>query len=117
MKNLTVNYFPYKPGSNPYQRLFSDCLQSSGITVNKIAPKKIFPLYFASLGKPDFIHLDWPHDFYTGRNIFTQILKTAMFYAGLKKIKKKKVVWTVHNLISHNTKDTIREKKNDTKVD
>ena len=85
MKNLTVNYFPYKPGSNPYQRLFADCLENSGITINRIAPKKIFPLYFASQGEPDFIHLDWPHDFYAGRNIFTRTLKTLMYYAGLEK--------------------------------
>ena len=111
MKNLTVNYFPYKPGSNPYQRLFADCLENSGITINRIAPKKIFPLYFASQGEPDFIHLDWPHDFYAGRNIFTRTLKTLMYYAGLKKIKNKKVVWTAHNLVAHNSEDIIREKK------
>lgn len=111
VKNLTVNCFPYKPGSMPYQRLFADCLESSGITVNRISPKKIFPLYFASHGEPDFIHLDWPHDFYAGRNLFTRTLKTLMYYAGLKKIKNKKVVWTAHNLVAHNSKDIIREKK------
>ncbi len=111
MKNFTVNYFPYKPGSNPYQRLFADCLESSGIVVKRISPKKVFPLYFAACGEPDFIHLDWPHDFYAGRNLFTRTLKTLMYYAGLKKIKNKKVVWTVHNLIAHNSEDIIREKK------
>ena len=111
MKKLSVNYFPYKPGSNPYQRLFADCLEGSGINVTRIAPRKIFPLYFASHGQPDIIHLDWPHDFYSGRNLFTRSLKMLMYFAGLKRIRNKKVVWTAHNLVAHNSKDIIREKK------
>lgn len=111
MKEFTVNYFPYNPGHDPHQIRFAKCLEDEGFKVVRVPPTKFFPLNRAAFGNPDILHLDWPHDFYSGRNEVTQAIKTFMYYVGLKKLKDVKVVWTAHNLVAHNSRDIHREKK------
>ncbi|MDB4492503.1 glycosyltransferase [Akkermansiaceae bacterium] len=110
-EKLIVGSFPYCPGFNPYQRLITDSITAAGAKVEKIAPSKWFPLHKALSVQTDILHLDWPQDWYTGKNWLSQSLKTWMYLKGLKKIGSKPVVWTAHNLFSHDSRDPVREKK------
>lgn len=98
---LTVGSFPYSPGFNPYQRLFTEALEGAGIEVLRIAPLKWLPLQRAINSPCDMLHIDWPHDWYNGKNFMTRMLKSLMYRNGLRHMKRKPVVWTAHNLAAH----------------
>ena len=72
MRSLKVGYFPYRPIDNPYQRLFAGSLERAGVEVERIAPRKWFPLQHAASRDMDLLQLDWPHDWYEGRNVWTR---------------------------------------------
>ena len=101
MPSLTIGHFPYQPGHNPYQRLFADALESAGLNVLRIPPRKAWPIHFALSHPADLIHMDWPHDFYRGRTPLRQLVKRIMYRTGLRKLKGRPLVWTAHNLVCH----------------
>lgn len=107
MTQIVVGSFPYRPGFNPYQKLVTGAIEEAGLTVVRIPPKKWFPLQKAFAVDCDILHLDWPHDWYQGRNGLTRFLKRAMYLQALRKKKdsigKTKLVWTAHNLVAHDT--------------
>jgi beta-1,4-mannosyltransferase len=105
MSSLKVGCFPYEPGQNPYQRLFAESLERSGISVNRISPRKYLPLRFAASHDIDLLQLDWPHDWYQGRNAWSQAVKRLMYWDGLRRIRRTPVVWTAHNLRAHDARD------------
>jgi glycosyltransferase involved in cell wall biosynthesis len=55
--------------------------------------------------------MDWPHDWYSGKNALTQLLKRLMYFRGLRKLRQFPCVWTAHNLISHDASDVSDEHK------
>ncbi|MDB2318423.1 glycosyltransferase [bacterium] len=79
-------------------------MESVGIEVVRIPPEKWWPLHKAASVESDIIHLDWPHDWYTGKNFLTQAIKTKMYLEGLRRLEKRCVVWTAHNLAAHDAK-------------
>ena len=86
---MIVSNFPYAPSQNPYQRLITEAMESVGIEVVRIPPEKWWPLHKAASVESDIIHLDWPHDWYTGKNFLTQAIKIKMYLKGLKQLEKK----------------------------
>ncbi len=108
-KKITVGSFPYAPGFNPYQRLITESIEGAGGNVLRIPPAKWFPLQNAVSAECDILHLDWPHDWYNGKNAVTQFLKTCMYLQGLRGLRKKTVIWTAHNLIAHDSPNPKRE--------
>lgn len=111
MSDITIGHFPYKPGFNPYQRLFADGLESAGLKVVRIPPRKFMPLHFALSHPVDLLQMDWPHDWYRGRTAFLTAAKRIMYFLGLRKLKRWPCVWTAHNIIAHdepNVNDEIR---------
>jgi len=106
---LTVASFPFSPGFNPYQRLFTDSLQEAGATVIRLPPEKWFPVQKAFSQPCDILHFDWPHDWYSGRNALTRTLKSKMYLSGLKQKSAGKLVWTAHNLIAHDANNEAHE--------
>ena len=111
MPDITIGHFPYSPGFNPYQRLFADGLESAGLKVIRIPPRKFMPLHFALRHPVDLLQMDWPHDWYRGRNAFATAAKRIMYFLGLRKLRRRPCVWTAHNIIAHdqpNVKDEIR---------
>jgi glycosyltransferase involved in cell wall biosynthesis len=106
-----VGYFPYSPGSNPYQWLFARSLEAAGCRVLRIPPRKLLPLRFAASHDVDLLQLDWPHDWYQGRSAWTRLLKRAMYADGLRRLRGIPVVWTVHNLHAHDAPDAAYEKR------
>jgi len=105
MTDLRIGYFPYKPGGNPYQALFAGALESQQIIVDKIPPKKILPLSLAVARGNDLLQMDWPHDWYEGRNQGSRAFKRIMYEAGLASLGRVPSVWTVHNLVAHDARD------------
>jgi glycosyltransferase involved in cell wall biosynthesis len=109
MRPLTVGYFPYNPGANPYQRLFAEALESAGVVVQRIPPRKLFPLQHAAAQDVDLLQLDWPHDWYQGRNLWTRQVKRWMYRDGLRRLRRVPVVWTAHNLHAHDAANEVDE--------
>lgn len=108
---MVVGSFPFSPGFNPYQRLFTQAIEGAGTSVVRIPPKKWFPLHYASNVECDLLHLDWPHDWYQGRNAFTRALKRRIYRGGLGRLRRKPAVWTAHNLVAHDAKDPVYEQR------
>ncbi len=106
-----IGSFPYAPGFNPYQSLITNAIEAAGNKVNRIPPFKWFPLQKAASSDCDLLHLDWPHDWYNGRNFALQTLKAAMYRGGLLSLRKKPVIWTAHNLVAHDSSNSKREQK------
>jgi glycosyltransferase involved in cell wall biosynthesis len=109
MREISVGYFPYDPGVNPYQRLFAEAVEFAGCEVRRIAPKKLFPLRHAVGWNCDLLQLDWPHDWYQGRNAWTRAAKQFMYLDGLRLLRSIPVVWTAHNLRAHDAPDAAFE--------
>lgn len=108
---LKVGYFPFKPGGNPYQSLFAQALEQNNVNVIRIPPKKWLPLTKVKEEPCDLLQFDWPHDWYSGRNIITRQIKRAMYEFGLIGLRSKPLVWTAHNLYAHDAKNISYEKK------
>ena len=115
MKPLVVGSFPYKPGFNPYQKLITGAMEEAGMSVVRIPPEKWFPLQKAFATNCDILHLDWPHDWYSGKNAVTRFLKRTMYLRGLKQktrsIGSTKLVWTAHNLTAHDSGNAGEEQR------
>ena len=99
--DLTIGHFPYSPGFNPYQRLFSESLEAAGLSVVRIPNRKLLPIHFALSHPIDLLHMDWPHSFYIGRNWLATRIKRWMYALGLRRLARFPLVWTAHNLAAH----------------
>jgi len=106
MTELTIGHFPYDPGFNPYQRLFSQSLEAAGVRVVRIPNRRFMPIHFALRHRTDLLHMDWPHSFYVGRNRLATRIKRAMYAMGLARLRHHPLVWTAHNLARHDAPDT-----------
>ena len=100
---MRIGSFPYRPGDNPYQRLFTEAVEAAGASVVRIPPRKLLPIHWALSHGIDLLHLDWPHDFYLGRNRLMTFIKRQMFLSGCRRLRKVPVVWTMHNVIGHDS--------------
>jgi len=109
MGELTVGYFPYRPGFNPYQRLFSEALESAGVRVVRTPGRRFTSIQAALRQETDLLHVDWPHAFYTGRNWLATRLKRLTYARGLAKLRRRPLVWTAHNLARHDAPDDADE--------
>lgn len=111
-KALRVGYFAYSPGFNPYQRLFRSALSGRGISVMPIEPATFFPIRQAIHVESSLLQFDWIAGMYTGRNAFTQQMKQLMYRDGLRLLRSTPVVWTVHNIVAHDsTLDTASHRR------
>ncbi len=108
---MNVGYFPFSPGGNPYQNLFAGALESAGLTVTRIPPKKWFPIRSAVSVGTDLLQFDWPHDWYNGRNGVSRTIKSLMYRDGLRLLKDRPLVWTAHNLYTHGAEDLDYDKR------
>ncbi len=106
---IRVGHFPYRPSFNPYQSLFAGGLESAGLNVVRIPPRRFGALQFALSHDIDILHMDWPHSFYRGRNRLSTWAKRRMYFAGLRKLREFPCVWTLHNLVAHDAADRADE--------
>ena len=100
---LRVGMIPFGGDNNPYQELTRRALVNAGLQVTTFPKSNWFPLWRAARTGLDVLHLDWPHSFYRGKNSFYSIIKRIQFKWQLPRLERVKLVWTVHNLQTHNT--------------
>jgi len=102
---MKVLFLPYWGKSNPYQKLLSIALTKYGVKIIEGKDYKIFCILrnLKDFWKPSIIHLHWQHPFLISRNRQKTFIKSAFFILELILIRVLgiKIVWTVHNLKSH----------------
>ncbi|MBD2001067.1 glycosyltransferase [Leptolyngbya sp. FACHB-541] len=95
---------------NPYQTLLSNALQQEGVTVKfPVGYRRVLPIYRAIKNLPEstkILHLHWIDPYIKGNNIFVKFIYCIKFLVDitLTQLSGVKVVWTVHNLVSHSSK-------------
>jgi glycosyltransferase involved in cell wall biosynthesis len=101
MKILFIPYYP----ENPYQSILMTSLKQSGVEVYVGNIYGHFSLIksIRSQVRSDIIHLHWTHPFILSSTKMKTIIKSTSFLLELLilRIFGIKIVWTVHNLISH----------------
>lgn len=85
-------------GADPYPRLLYTPMRSLGVTVDEFTAWRVLR------GQYDVFHLHWPEYYIAHRNPFKAyvgsiILLCLIFWC---RFRGSKVIWTVHNLRSHN---------------
>jgi len=112
-KSLRVGVLPYYygPDANPYQKLFCDSLEASGCSVARIQKSRFFPTNEILDNQLEIVQFDWLSNFYTGKNRLSTFVKRNSFFNRLKQLHHIKKVWTIHNLFSHDSKNSRFEKK------
>jgi beta-1,4-mannosyltransferase len=95
---------------NPYQRLLAAALTRHGVETRAVdAWPRHAPILGAWLehGRPDVVHLHWLHDFLGGSRGATRRRDVWWLTWQLRLLRwlGVRLVWTVHNLKGHETKD------------
>lgn len=102
---LKVMLLPSHGDRNPYLRLLARALEAEGVRVYLGELHRFATLWRAVLkhGKPDLIHLQWQHAFFTGRSLPVAMVRTSGFFLQWLTLRLMGVrfVWTVHNVVSH----------------
>lgn len=90
---------------NPYQSMLATALERVGATVSFPAGyRRGFPVWRAVSQKPaDVLHLHWLSPYLKGRNVFSAAVYAAKFCCDLCLVRLSgvKLVWTIHNQVSH----------------
>jgi len=103
-KKIRVAFFPYgTAGENPYQNLLIRGLMENDVIVDKVPGRKWFPLLRLLRNDHDIVHFFWPHDLYTGKNVFTRVIKRTMLILTLPILSRKPVLYSAENIASHGT--------------
>jgi len=105
---MKVIFIPDYRKGNPYQELLANSLSNFGVKVNF---GNIFPIFSMlrnakKYWKPDILHIHWQHPFLLSSSRWKTILKSTSFICELifLKLLGIKIVWTVHNIVSHEKK-------------
>jgi hypothetical protein len=82
-------------GGNPYIRLFCESLERDGIRV--VDSRTSQAIYF----RFDVLHLHWPDLYVTLRPFYIAVAMapTIVLYMAVTKLLRKKIVWTVHDVM------------------
>ena len=103
--NLSVVMLPDVSDSNPYQARLAEALERRDVTVSGEPVLDVLPLSRAWLrsGRPDVVHLHWVDTFVNTDRAVVAILLGVSFLVELAVLRLLgiDVVWTVHNLASH----------------
>lgn len=93
--------------SNPYQKVLANWLSKEGVSVSFGITSNLFSVLRSVKNnwKPDVLHIHWLHPFLLANSRGETILKSSSFIGELiiLKLLGIKIVWTVHNIISHET--------------
>jgi glycosyltransferase involved in cell wall biosynthesis len=96
--------------NNAYQKALADSLSMEGIEVNfggTFNPYYPFPVLRSvkSHFRPDILHIHWPHPFLLANSRGKTVLKSWSFICELLLVRLIgiNIVWTVHNISSHET--------------
>lgn len=95
---------------NPYQTLLSNALQQKGVSVHfPLGYRRFFPIYRAIKTNPasiSVLHLHWLDPYLKGDNTLVKLVYCVKFLIDilLTRWRGIKLVWTVHNVVSHNSR-------------
>lgn len=101
--SLQVGIIPFGEDTNPYQELTRRALVAEGLQVSTFPKSNFLPLWRAARSGVAVLHSDWPHSFYRGANGLRSSIKRLAFRWQLLRLGRIRLVWTVHNLQTHNT--------------
>lgn len=98
-------FIPDFSKGNPYQKALADSLSKEGIQISFGTKSPFFSTSMSAMNhwKPDILHLHWTHPFLVASSRWDTILKSTSFICELVMLKLFgiKLVWTVHNIASH----------------
>lgn len=106
---MRVLMMPDCRADNPYQVLLEKALQNTGVEVYfPVGYRRLWPLYRAVISQPDKIdvlHLHWLGPYLKGNSAITRWFYAIKFLIDIFIVQMSgvNVVWTVHNLIAHDT--------------
>jgi len=107
---MTVWHVP-EDAVNPYQHLLRDALARQGIAVSfQDDPAQVCEQAARANGDPQILHLHWlPRGTFGPRNLF-RLLRYGL---AVRRFRRRggTVVWTAHNLYSHELKNRGRERR------
>lgn len=94
---------PKENPGNKYNHLLSNALEQKGADVIALNKKTII-----KVSKGDIVHFHWPSHLYSGNSPASTAIKSVTFFGILSyfKLKRAKIVWTMHNVWPHNVKKT-----------
>lgn len=104
---MRVLFLPNYAGSNPYERQLARALEERGVEVSMAGPprRNPAPIVWGWLrhGRPRVVHLHWTHEYLGGADNTPGPLVRARFIGQLLLLRAfgVRLVWTVHNLGSH----------------
>lgn len=107
---LQVLMMPDYRADNPYQSLLSNALQAEGAKVRfPLGYRRIFPLFREKKSaKPaiNVLHLHWIDQYIKGEIWITKLIYGIKFLVDvlLVQLSGCRVVWTIHNTVSHDAK-------------
>lgn len=95
----------YRAATNPYLELLVGALRSGGVDLRVAAGARRLPLLRALLrhGRPDIVHFQWLHPFFTAATLPQAVFRTLVFWVQwmLVRLLGSRVVWTIHNVVDH----------------
>lgn len=102
---LKVAMMPDFRAGNPYQSMLATALEQVGVSVTfPSGYRRILPIWRAvSQASVDVLHLHWLSPYLKGRNTFWAAIYAAKFCFDLclVRLNQVKIIWTIHNQISH----------------
>lgn len=107
---LRVGLFPFGGKLNPYTTLIGQCLDQAGVGWQAIQDTKIFPIRRA-VGQPiDILQMYWPSNLYHSSTRLGTWAKRIMFADGLRCLRKFTFVYSVENLLPHDSANASLDK-------
>jgi beta-1,4-mannosyltransferase len=96
-----------KENDNPYVRLLVEALEGSDAEVRFGRSGRLYLWQSVkSSGRPDVVHLQWQHKYFTGKSTLDAMRRSLQFFIQLLGLRLVGVpfVWTVHNIVNHEKK-------------
>lgn len=109
-KSIRVLMMPDYRIDNPYQSLLTKALQDEGVEVEfPVGYRRMFPILRATKARSagfDVLHLHWLSPYLKGENRFFKFVYCIKFLIDILLVRWAgvRVVWTIHNHLSHDAK-------------
>ncbi len=109
--SIKVLFLPFEGDKNPYQRKLAQVVRDQGVSVLFLL-KASAPLRSALRLKRnqglDIIHLHWTSPFLVSSRRSLSMIKGGVFLLAIRLFKciNIRLVWTIHNLVSHEQQDS-----------
>lgn len=109
-RHIQVLMMPDYRVDNPYQTLLAQSLESNGVQVHfPLGYRRVFPIFRAVKTSPqpfDVLHLHWLSPYTKGDQWLVKFVYSVKFLIDVLITRwiGVRVVWTVHNRISHDSK-------------